>query len=311
MCRPLCVIVVAGLACSSGEGPPGDGGPGPVDAGPVWGPEAAADDLASGPDAALEGPGIEPDAGADQTMVLDTAGPGGAFDAAAGDAGPAELDVDMNAFFFGPTPVGCASARAAVLTVSNTGGRSTAALQVALEGAAADRFRVDSDACSGHVLAPAAPCVVEVRFVPKQLASEPLTAELVVKGATGERAATALSGEANVTHFDVFPFLAGYLDFQTVKLGDSSAIQEDTWNNNTDFPATPGEPQFVGTNPADFVVASNGCTGKTIPAHQSCKIGVQFRPGMAGQRSARLTLAAMGACGYSFDDFLTLVGVGE
>jgi hypothetical protein len=66
-----------------------------------------------------------------------------------------------------------------------------------------------------------------------------------------------------------------------------------------------------GGGASGFVVAGNDCTGKTVAAHQGCRITVQFKPAMAGQRSATITLAAAGACGYSFSDFLTLSGVAE
>ena len=290
------------------------------------------------PDAAAvlpgDGPAIEADAGAgteastgvpaDAGVEAGAVADGAAADATAADlaapidqaapadsATPAALAIDMSAFIFGPTPRSCESMTPAVLTVSNQGGAASSPLQVGLEGAFPDRFRVEKDECGGKPLAAGASCVVQVRFAPKQLMDQPATAELVVKGAEGERAATSLAGESNVDNFDVFPLMTGLLDFQTVKVGVASASQEDVWTNNTDFPATPTAPMLMGTNAEDFTIVGDTCAGKSIPARQTCRIAVRMTPKAAGQRFATVKVSATGACGYDFTDMLTLVGVGE
>jgi hypothetical protein len=300
MTRGLSLIVFAGLACSSGAATP--------DAAAAS-PDAAGDQAIVGTDTALDGP----------DGAVDAPAPGDASpDRAPADFSPAPdvivaaLDVDMDAVFFGPTVVGCEGPMPAVLTVRNTGTVASGVLRVGLEGSSPDRFRVDKDGCSGKSLAPSGTCVIEVRFVPRQLGGQPLTAELVVGGAAGESATTALSGEANLTHYDVFPWLKQPpLGFPATKVGTASEIMQAVWTNNTDSPATVGEPITTGGGAGDFFLDGNDCTGKTVAAHQSCRIAVDFRPAMPGQRSATLALAATGACGYSFSDFLTLSGVGE
>jgi len=315
------VVAVGALACSGGQsGTPDAQGVGPADSA-----TAGADAWGSVPDGP-GGPGAEAgpvgDSGpVDGAVVAGDAGGAEvepAVDALQADAAapveagtPANLSVDMSVFIFGPTPLNCESTTPAVLTVSNAGGTPSTPLMVVLEGAFADRFRIEQDGCGGQALAPAATCVVQVRFVSRQLMEQPATAELVVKGAAGERAATALSGQSNVSHFDVFPLMAGFLDFQTVKVGAASPVLEDVWTNHTDFPAIPTAPALTGTNAADFIIATDTCSGKSIPARQTCRIGIQMKPTAAGQRFAGVAMTAAGACGYSFHDVLTLIGVGE
>jgi hypothetical protein len=223
----------------------------------------------------------------------------------------AALDADVDAFFFGPTVVGCESPMPAVVTVRNTGTVASGVLRVSLEGSSPDRFRVDKDGCSGKSLPPSGTCVVEVRFVPRQLIGQPLTANLVVGGAAGESATTALSGEADFTHFDVFPWSQTSLAFPSTPVGTASAAMEAVWTNNTDFPATVGQPRLTGVAAGEFTVTTDGCSGRTFAAHQSCRVGLRFQPSMAGERSATFALEATGACGYAFGSFLTLSGVGE
>jgi hypothetical protein len=317
----LWVVAVTGLACSGGQGgAPGAQPGGPADSGSSLDVAGPPPDAPGG--AAEAGPapdGGKPDGGpAGGADVASVDGPAAAADLAPADLAPpaeagtpAALAVDMSAFIFGPTPFSCESATAAVVTASNVGGAPSTPLQVVLEGAFPDRFRVDKDGCGGKSLAVAATCVVQVLFVPKQHMEQPTTADLVIKGAGGERAATALSGQSSASNFDVFPLMAGFLDFQTIKLGMTSPVLEDLWTNNTDFPAIPGAPVLTGINAADFTIASDTCTGKSIPPRQSCRIGVQMKPTAAGQRFATVNVTATGACGYDFGDVLTLVGVGE
>jgi hypothetical protein len=301
------LMMIAGLACSTGAGTATDAA-GPADAAEELVPDAG---LAPADLAADSAPATAQDAASAPDLPQGSADASPLADGLSPDAGAASLAADMNAFFFGPTVPSCESGMAAVVTVSNVGGSPSAILQVRLEGTSADAFRVTKDGCGGHVLAAGGTCVVEVRFAPKQFMAQSLTAALVVEGASSERATAALSGEANVTNFDVFPWMGAVLDFQTVKVGASSAVMTATWTNATDAPATLGSPMLLGVAAGEFSVTTNGCSGQTLAAHETCSIGLRFRPEAGGLRPANLIIQATGACGYSFGDFLSLSGVGE
>jgi hypothetical protein len=295
-------LAFAGLACSGGTMPAADGGLLVIDGESPPSLDAAA------PAVDLERD-VAPDAVEPDTLPIDAVSPDAAVpsDALLG----AELAIDMDAFIFSPTPFQCESATAAVLTVTNAGGSASAALRVGLEGAYPDRFRVARDGCSGQALPPQGACVVEVRFVPKQVMELAAMADLVVQGTVGERAQTSLLGEAREDDIQVFPLGAGLLDFETVKVGATSAPLEQTWTNDTDLPATPGPALLVGSAAADFTIATNTCSGVTIAPRQTCRLAVKLTPSVSGQRLASLGIGATAACGYDFRDALTLVGVGE
>jgi len=284
------VIALAGVACSGSGSTAPDAAALPLDT--ALAPDAAA----SAPDAAMSGADTAVDVPADFSPPPDVI--------------VAALDADVDAFFFGPTVAGCESPMPAVVTVRNTGSVASGVLRVSLEGSSPDRFRVDKDGCSGKSLPTSGTCVIEVRFVPRQLVGQPLMAELVVGGAAGESATTALTGEANLTHYDVFPWSQTYLAFPSTPVGTASAAMEAVWTNNTDFSATVGQPSLTGPAAGEFIV-TDGCGGQTFAAHQSCRVGLRFQPSMVGQRAATFTLAATGACGYFFGSVLTLSGLGE
>jgi hypothetical protein len=303
------LIAVAGLACSGSASTAPDAAAVPADTAASPTPDAATVDTAvTGADTA-----VAPDTSPDAPVAIDVQPDRPPADfSPAPDVIVAMLDVDMDAFFFGPTVVGCESPKPAVLTVRNAGSVASGTLRVGLEGSSPDRFRIDKDGCSGKSLPPAGTCVIEVRFVPRQLGGQPLTADLVVGGAAGESATTSLSGEANVTPFDAFPWAQqAPLSFPATAVGAASATMEAVWTNSTDFPASVGQPVKTGVAVDEFTVATNGCTGQTIAAHQSCRVAVQFKPAMTGPRAATLTFGATGACSYSFGDYLNLSGVGE
>jgi hypothetical protein len=303
-------LVVASCGGAPAKPPPREAGAGAGGSGGGGGSGGADGSASPTRDAAAVGDGAEASLPpADAAISSDGARP--PPDVSAGEpASPAMLSVDVSAFVFGPTPYFCESDTLAVVTVSNGGGSASVPLQVKLEGTSADRFRIDKDTCGGKALDAGATCTIEVRFVPKQMLDQPALAELVVQaGAAGDRLVTALFGESTASR-EVFPFLAGFLDFGGVKVGTTSPVLEDTWTNNTDFPATPGEPVLAGAGAVDFVVAKNTCTGRIIPAHKSCEIGVQLKPSAEGERFGQLTMNAAGACGFDFTDMLTLIGSG-
>lgn len=298
---PLCLA--ATLGCSGGQAPAAgvDGGA-RADA-PAAAGDAAAGDLLTGGPAADAAP-----ADAEGADVASFAPPD-AEGLERGEAGsPALLFADATAFMFPPTVFFCKSERPLTVNVTNVGGSDSGALAVLLEGAHPGRFVVEKDGCSGQVLASGDRCSLEIGFAPKEYMEGLASAQLVVAGAAGERTTTRLSGESDITQVDVFPVVAGFLDFGNVKVGATSAVREETWMNNTPFPAMPMAAQLMS---ADFAIISDGCGGKTIAPKETCRIGVQMRPTAVGERFASILMTATGACGYDFTDGITLLGYGE
>jgi hypothetical protein len=79
------------------------------------------------------------------------------------------------------------------------------------------------------------------------------------------------------------------LTFPSTALGQSAATQTVTINSVGSAPLTVNAPTLIGTNPADFAIAGNTCTGN-LAVGSSCQITVGFTPSATGGRNATLRI---------------------
>jgi hypothetical protein len=79
------------------------------------------------------------------------------------------------------------------------------------------------------------------------------------------------------------------LNFGSVNLGSTSAVQNVTLTNTGNATLTIGGISLTGADTGDFG-GSDNCPG-SVSAGQSCTFGVQFRPTAAGARSAAISIA--------------------
>jgi hypothetical protein len=66
-----------------------------------------------------------------------------------------------------------------------------------------------------------------------------------------------------------------------------------TVTNSGDLASAPIGPALTGPNAGDFVIAGDDCLGQPLPGHESCVVGVRFRPLSAGAKSATLTIGGL------------------
>lgn len=105
----------------------------------------------------------------------------------------------------------------------------------------------------------------------------------------------------------------GYLSFPNTNKGSASAVQIVTVTNTGNSTMDLTNVVITGTNAADFKIDNTTATtcvltpGASLPAGQTCKIGVIFTPAAVGARSATLTLVDNTVNG---DDSVTLTGTG-
>lgn len=86
----------------------------------------------------------------------------------------------------------------------------------------------------------------------------------------------------------------GY-DFRTVSVGQSSVPQTITIGNYVEPPKAIiyfNQRQITGTNPGDFEITRDTCSGQPVIRNATCEIEVVFRPQAAGLRSATLSILA-------------------
>ncbi len=79
-------------------------------------------------------------------------------------------------------------------------------------------------------------------------------------------------------------------DFGAVKVGTKSGPVSFTISNTGAGPAKLGPTTTAGANPADFSVASDGCSGRTLFTNDTCAVTVTFSPSTIGPRASTLTV---------------------
>jgi hypothetical protein len=82
------------------------------------------------------------------------------------------------------------------------------------------------------------------------------------------------------------------LTFGRVRVGQQSSPASITLTNSGNGTLNVGAVSLQGQDPADFVVASNSCTGAVLAPGATCSMAVAFRPTLSGTRTATLTVAS-------------------
>ena len=215
-----------------------------------------------------------------------TASPGGSATAALQGEGQATaaLSIDPTSKDFGQTPIGDTST-AASFTVTNTGLATSGAIAVALGGTNASDFTTQSSTCT-TALAPGGTCMVTVTFDSFYTGS--YTASLTATATPGGSASASLTAQAITPAYFTTP---NPVNFGNVLVGTSTADQTVTLTNEGQQTSGTLSTSLGGTNPGDFTIDSNTCTG-TLPGGASCSVTVHFLPAALGARGATLSISA-------------------
>ena len=215
-----------------------------------------------------------------------TAAPGGTASASLQGEGQgvAALSIDPTSSDFGQVLIGDTSATA-TFTVSNTGGAASGNLSVSVGGTNAGDFTIASSTCTGP-LAAGGSCTVMVTF--DSFFTGTFTASLTATAAPGGSASASLTAQAIVPAFFNTP---NPVDFGAELVGASTTDQTVTITNEGQQTSGTLRTSLGGTNPGDFAIDSNTCTG-TLAGGASCSVTVHFTPTALGSRSATLSISA-------------------
>ncbi len=77
-------------------------------------------------------------------------------------------------------------------------------------------------------------------------------------------------------------------------VGTTSAGRGFTVTNTGTGRLTPGSAALTGTDPAQFAVVADTCSGRVLPAGSACTVEIAFGPSSAGAKSAVLTVPGNG-----------------
>jgi hypothetical protein len=181
------------------------------------------------------------------------------------------------------------------VTFTNTGPAS-APVSATLGGANPAAFMLESSTCSG-ALGAGASCTVDIAF--RATAASTYTATLTLTDGASS-AVVALTGfGTNTIGLSVLPALR---DFGTVAVATTSSYFSFTVTNTGTAPTGAVGLAFDTGATADYLLASNLCSGATLPAQGTCTFSVGFRPTVLGTRTATLKLtdpASGGQAGVS------------
>lgn len=186
-------------------------------------------------------------------------------------------------YTFGNQQVGTTSA-VQTFTYSNTGLVPITVSSLALTGAAAANYAIASDGCSGETLPPAATCNVGVIFTPSAANNRAATLSAADESGGAAKATASLNG------LGVAPTasLSGNAAFGNQQVGVTSAVQLFTYQNTGIGPIRVSSVTLSGTAAANYVIATDACTGVTLAASATCSIGLTFTPSAEGSRTASL-----------------------
>lgn len=195
---------------------------------------------------------------------------------------PAALGVAPESIDFGGWAKGSITS-SRDLVVDNLGDLPTSSIALAVIGADADAFRVQSHTCLSR-LYPDASCVVRVVFAPSSIRDYAATLEITAE--TGGTSTVPLAGfGVDPEQLQVEPTA---VTFAPVALGGFATAQVIVTNDST-APTADIQVFKTGVASADFAL-SQSC-GPLDPGEQ-CTISIGFKPREVGRREALLNIVA-------------------
>lgn len=152
------------------------------------------------------------------------------------------------------------------------------------DGGAAGDFGVAADGCSGTRLAGDAPCALRVGFTPQ--APGVRRARLEIAGnAANAPLSIPLEGTGVAPELTADPAV---LDFGEVPVGTAAPAAVLTLRNPGTAPLAVKAVLVEGAAAADFIGASDRCSGALLAPGATCTLGFTFAPTLAGERRASL-----------------------
>jgi hypothetical protein len=184
-------------------------------------------------------------------------------------------------------------------TFSNTDtGPATEALTfgasaITLTGTNANQFAKGADSCSGQTIAVGASCSVTVTFTPTTTGAKTANLRLVDNAASSPQT-LALTGTGTQATFAVSPAAK---DFGGVAVGTTGTAQTFVVSNTASggtagamtIPA--GGVTLAGTDPGQFTITADGCSGQAVAPGGTCSVSVAAAPTSAGAKTATLRFA--------------------
>jgi hypothetical protein len=174
------------------------------------------------------------------------------------------------------------------LTVTNSGIGALQVASVISGGLNSGDFIVDpsADHCSGATVAQNTACTVGIKFSPTSAGARTATVTITDNALNSPQLVTVTgTGITAAVSFDSGTGTYGFGN----QLYQTTAQQNITITNTSQSVLAVAALTAGGTNPNDFPVLSDGCSGQRIASQGTCTVTVAFIPNATGPRTATLT----------------------
>jgi hypothetical protein len=175
-------------------------------------------------------------------------------------------------------------------TLTNSGTGDLVITTAALSGGDSGQFNVTADSCSGQTIEPTDTCTVTVDFEPSSNGAK--TTNLTFTDDAGdspqqsvELEGTGAGGTPAVSLAPVGPFDFGN---QAVAAG-ATATHNFVLTNSGSADLAVTSATLTGTDPNEFNVTADSCSGQTVDPTDTCTVSVDFEPTANGAQTADLT----------------------
>ncbi|HTY43479.1 MAG TPA: choice-of-anchor D domain-containing protein, partial [Thermoanaerobaculia bacterium] len=196
-----------------------------------------------------------------------------------------KIAVSSTSLNFAPQLVG-ATGSAKSVTLSNAGTNPLHISGISLLGADF-LWATSSNPCpTVGVLLPQSSCTLSLAFSPAGSGTRLGTVTIVDDDASSPQG-VGLSGSGEAVEVSIDP-----LNFGDETIGVPGVPLTETISVAGDTAVSFGSVTLAGSNPGDFAVASNGCSGASVPGGGSCLLSFTFTPVDQGGRHAAVSLVS-------------------
>ena len=153
------------------------------------------------------------------------------------------------------------------------------------------RFRINQEGSTcafGAPVPPGGDCTVMLTFTPTAPGVASATLTVAEEGFQAVSVSTTVRGAGGDPMLLTNP--SGRA-LGSVVVGQSSPEFLFDVENISLVPTSVASIRVVGPHPADFVISSNSCEGRSLNPRSTCSVGVTFTPTASGQRSAVIEVA--------------------
>ncbi|GAB4255676.1 choice-of-anchor D domain-containing protein [Deferrisoma sp.] len=172
------------------------------------------------------------------------------------------------------------------VSVRNEGEGTLSVSSASVSGA---DFRILEDGCSGNTVAPdGEPCGITVEFNPSGHGTRTGTLTITTNDPDEATVTVSLSGTGQAPDVSVSPATLSLADTAP---GSESAAGTLTVTNEGNLALTVSSVTLAGADAAEFVIASETCTGASVAADGTCEVQVVFAPRWYGAKTAEVRLA--------------------